>query len=44
VEQFLGVADGRSRDVLSLLALWRDYLVRSGISIDPKIADGSASF
>lgn len=44
VEQFLGVADGRSRDVIALLALWRDYLVRSGISIDSKIANGSASF
>lgn len=37
---FLALADPRSRDVISLLALWRDYLVRSGVSIAPEIASG----
>ncbi|ACB76653.1 hypothetical protein Oter_3376 [Opitutus terrae PB90-1] len=44
LEQFLTTADARSRDVISLLALWRDYLVRSGTSIDPNIVNRPAVF
>ncbi|HTO02285.1 MAG TPA: hypothetical protein VL069_01225, partial [Opitutus sp.] len=33
---FLSTANARSRDVIALLALWRDYLVRSGIPIAPE--------